>query len=276
MKQLKKIDNCISLVDSTNPAYENDKVTIMVVYVGLCRTDLYVANNKIKTNDIILGHEFSGIVIYDPTNTFKILDSVTVNPLQNNKFMGLDFDGCLQTYINVDPKYVHKHNLPNLYAAYSEPFSASLSVIDYIEFNKKIGVYGNNRIASLTFSILLELGYDVELVDFTKKEYFDYVIETEVNTNNFENLISTIKDKGNLIIKSRNTELLSIDIVKCIKKSLQIKFSNYYDFNKTLQHMEKLSHIITPLIGKIYPIEKWNDAFTDANNNSSKKVFISL
>lgn len=276
MKQLKKINSDIQLLNANLPKKEAGKVTIMVVYVGLCRTDLYVANNKIPTNDIVLGHEFSGIVMYDPTNTFNMLDSVTVNPLQNDKFMGVDFDGCLQTYINVEPQFVFKHNLPNLYAAYAEPFSASLSVIKHIEQNKKIAIFGNNRIAELTYNILSELLYDVSIIDFNKKDYYDYVIETEINTNNFDSVLSTIKENGTLIIKSRNSELLGINLIKCVKKSLQIKFSNYYDFNETLQYMEKMSHIITPLIGKIYPISEWETAFNDAMSNSAKKVFISL
>lgn len=277
MNKLVKENGITKLLTTTElPKYEDGKVTIMVVYVGLCRTDLYVSNNTIQNDNLVLGHEFSGIVVYDPTNTYQLMDSVTVNPMQNNKFMGVDFDGCLQTYINVEPKYIHKHNLPSIYAAYTEPFSASLSVINYIKHNDIIGIYGNNRIATLTYSILKELKYNVSYVDLNSNLLFDTIIETEISSNNTSLLISKIKEYGQLIIKSRNIDPVSFNLVECVKKSIKLQFSNYYDFNKTLQYMEQLSYIITPLLGKIYPITEWKTAFKDASENSSKKVFIQL
>ena len=277
MDKLIKLEGVSKLVTTNElPTHEDGKVTIMVVYVGLCRTDLYVANNTNKSDNIILGHEFSGIVIHDPTNTFTLLDSVTVNPLQNNKFMGVDFNGCLQSYINVEPQYVFKHNLPNIIAAYTEPFSASAAVLKYVNHNHKIGVYGNNRIASLTLSILKALNHNVEIADLRKKDYYDVLVETEINSDNIDSLINTIKEDGKLIIKSRNVDPVQLNLVKCIKKSITIQFANYLDFTQTLQCMKQFSHIITPLLGKVYPIKDWEAAFEEANSNSSKKVFIAM
>lgn len=276
MNKLVKINGITKLVSADLPKIEQGKVTIMVVYVGLCRTDLYVANNIITNDNIVLGHEFSGIVVHDDTGNFQLMDSVTVNPLQYDKFMGVDFDGCLQTYINVEPQFVYKHNLPSIYAAYTEPFSASLSVIQYINHEQKIGVYGDNRIASLTFAILKELNYNVDIVNLDSNTMYDTIIETEISSENTSLLISKINNNGQLIIKSRNILPVSFNLVECVRKSIKLQFSNYFDYNETLKYMENMSHIITPLLGKIYNISNWADAFNTASSNSSKKIFIQM
>lgn len=38
---------------------KND-VKVKILMSGICRTDIYVAENKIYKNDVILGHEFCG------------------------------------------------------------------------------------------------------------------------------------------------------------------------------------------------------------------------
>src|SRR5688500_2285896 len=58
-------------------------VAVRVSVAGLCRTDLYAADGKIKVVDpVVLGHEFSGVIdeIGSDVDNLKVGQRVTVNP----------------------------------------------------------------------------------------------------------------------------------------------------------------------------------------------------
>ena len=64
MKSLIKTNKGVKLVQVVEPTCDVDFVKIKVESIGLCRTDLFVAKDLIKTQDnLVLGHEFSGVVV---------------------------------------------------------------------------------------------------------------------------------------------------------------------------------------------------------------------
>ena len=85
MKALEKRNNGIFLSDIPNLLnLESDHVRIKVHTVGLCRTDLNVANGIIPIeNNLILGHEFSGTIeeVGEGVTTLKKGDRVAGVPL---------------------------------------------------------------------------------------------------------------------------------------------------------------------------------------------------
>lgn len=77
----------------TDPTPTEDEVVIRVAYAGICGSDLsgYLGENSLRKPPLVMGHEFTGIVIDKPHGTRgghpagspQIGDLVAVNPLVN-------------------------------------------------------------------------------------------------------------------------------------------------------------------------------------------------
>lgn len=258
-----------------------NEVLIQVKSVGLCRTDLFVSNGNIPLNyDIVLGHEFSGVIVKDPSKTYSIGQHVAVNPLYiNKKFMGVDFNGALTEFISVPLGQVIATSLHSFkVSSYVEPVAASMAVLKAnINKEQKGGVYGNNRIAQLTFIILQSFGYNIEWLDENKiyeNDSYDYIVETLFEEKHLQIMLSLLKDNGLLIVKSRKKQAVGINPSLLVSKEICLQSVNYYDFHKTMKWLEENFSQIDCLLGESYHIDDWQAAFSKAMNGESKKIFI--
>ncbi len=280
MKTLIKSNKVVQLVELDEPLCETGCVKIKVSSVGLCRTDLLVAKGIIQTQEnLVLGHEFSGEVVESKSKKFKKCDKVAINPYYENGFMGLDFNGCLQEYIIVPEKQIIKNKkLSNKIAAYLEPVAASMSVLKVLkEKNVKIAIWGNNRIAELTFIILKTKGFNVDRIhDLEMENYYDYIIETIFDEVSLQKIIKMLKIDGTLIVKSRKKQLTGISASDLVKKEITLKAVNYYSFEKSMKWLENNYQKIEHLLGESYELDDWEKAFDVAEQGESKKIFINM
>jgi threonine dehydrogenase-like Zn-dependent dehydrogenase len=283
MKALIKNNTGISISNLDLTVKEN-WVLLKVNTIGLCRTDLLVASGVISVNQesIILGHEFSATVENDPLNIFTKGQIVGVNPLWNNKFMGLDFDGAICEFIYVPHDKVIPTTLTDFKViAYLEPVAASMAVLKAInkKTDKKVAIVGNNRISQLTKLIL-----DTELIDceilnekeLTQENEYDVIIETVLNNDIFSAIIKALKPEKTLIIKSRKREPVNFQAVDLIAKEINIRSVNYYDFNKAMRWLENNYLLIQSLLGEAFPLTLWENAFAKANSGEQQKIFIKI
>src|SRR3989338_2726523 len=94
MRAIVKENEGVFLRDIPTPAIDPTDVLIRVAVVAYCRTDGYVAQDKIKTKiPLVLGHEFSGVVekVGDKVIKFKMGDRVAIMPIlpdANGRFLG--------------------------------------------------------------------------------------------------------------------------------------------------------------------------------------------
>lgn len=262
---------------------EKNSVKIKVLSVGLCRTDLFVANGVIPIDfDLILGHEFSGVVVESKSKLFNIGDNVAVNPYFENKgFLGLDFNGCIQETICIPESQVIKNNyLSHKLAAYLEPVAASMAVLKVCK-NKtaKGAVWGKNRIAELTYIILKQEGYNIELIDNylnVEDNCYDYIVETMFDEQMLKLIIKALKKEGLLVVKSRKKQPTGIIASDLVSKELTLSCVNYYSFKESMNWLEKNYKLIEHLLGNSYYIDDWEIAFAIANSAESKKIFINF
>lgn len=264
---------------------EPEHVRIKVHTIGLCWTDLNVANGTIPfKKNLILGHEFSGDIVLSNYHKLSVGDKVSVNPyFENNQFMGLDFNGCLVDFIDVHYSKVFKTNNVNLtycHLAYLEPIAASMAPILKIANKKLIGaVYGNNRITQLTYKILTSLNYNIQLLNPDNSyplNSFDYIIETTPNEKDIQNILTLLKENGQLILKSRKNLLTGINFSYVVSKQLNITAVNYNDFSESMTWLENNFSLIDPLLGKTFKINDWKLAFLEAEKSDSQKIFIEM
>ena len=283
MRSLVKASDGIHLKEYKMPELKKGFVRINVKEVGLCRTDLFVADGTIKVDqDIILGHEFSGIIVETKSTLFKVNERVSVNPLFDIRFMGLDFDGCLRDFIDVpEEQVIRAFDLDFKVAAYLEPVAASMAVLKVCHDKKAKGaVFGYNRIAELTYIILKEEGYNIEWIDekniTAQDNEYDYVIETLFNEVYLSKIIKLLKKEGTLVVKSRKKQLTGLVASDLVAKELTLRCVNYYDFNKTMEWLISHQNTISHLLGDSYPLDNWRNAFDEAYKGESIKIFIHI
>lgn len=286
MQALIKDKNGVSL-QHTPFLHRNSMSIVKVKMVGLCRTDLLVAANKIDIDQdsIILGHELSGIIEQDPTNKFTKGQVVSVNPLYGEKFMGLDFDGAICEYISVPQDKIIASNLNDFQkVAYLEPIAASMAVLKAIDFvsevKQKFCILGQNRIATLTQLILQTYDLDAPIIDnhelhYMKNEY-DTIIESNISEDNINHIFQALKPGGTLILKSRKKQMLNIFPSLMVSKEINIKSVNYFKFESAMDWLENNHNLIEPLLGETFLLNDWKSAFDKAESGENKKIFIKL
>lgn len=266
-------NNKTSLVEKDLREIKQGEILVSVKYSGICKTDVYMFKNSIDNNNVILGHEGSGIVKSSKSNLFNQGDHVTWNPyFKDNNFLGINYNGCFSEEVIISEEYLFKHSFSHDLAAYTEPCSAALSPISHIDDkNKSILIMGDNRISLLTYILFNNLNYNVFIED--KLDSYDYIIETNSKNSNLNFAIEKIKQNGTIFVKNRSFENQTINISKIVYKEITLKGSLFLDFNQTFKLMEPSKKDITNLIGEKYSIHDWRSAFSKGFDGNKKIMF---
>ena len=280
MRALVKPINAPPELRDIQPPAPAPGVRIRPSRVGLCRTDLHVADGRIPISaPIILSHEFSGIVASNGGH-FHPGDRVAVNPLYGNRFMGMHFDGALCDEIIVPEKQVYRlpDSLGLREAAYLEPVAASMAVLKAsIAPEQRGAVFGKNRIAALTSIVLQTAGFkEIETLREEVEGYYDYIIETELSDEVVPRLIRALKPGGLLVIKSRRYVPVAFPIHLMVAREVRIESVQYVPFQEALDWLAGNTGRIAHLLGETYPLDRYEDAFAIARASESTKTFISL
>lgn len=278
MKALKKINKHVMVVNEDMPIKKDGYSIIKVLCSGICRTDVFVANGMIKIDkDLILGHEFCGRI--SQSETFQENAFVTVNPLIDENFLGLNLNGSFSEYIQVPDNaiYLLPETMDIKLGAYIEPISASLAPLKALKdytIEKRVAIFGNNRIAKLTQAILLTKGIPSELIDIQNCNKYDYIIETIQTEESFDVMIKSLNKNGVIILKSRNPNKISVDFNEIIKKEISLISTYYVDFNEAIKFAEEHSNIFEDFFGELYTLEEWENVFEQDKQGIKKYFFL--
>ncbi len=277
---LYKEKNKKPILKEFNFKLKEGELLVNVFLSGICRTDLYVANDLLEHKNVILGHEFSGIISDSKSNLFIKNDFIACLPIfSDSTMLGVDYNGCFsqQVIINEKQAYIlNKSKIDAYTAAYLEPICASMSPLNskFIHKNMKIGLIGQGRIAELTQLILNISGYKTTLlknIDSIDSNFFDCIIETSVSNNDLIHIPRILKKNGLFIVKSRNPNLFNINFYEFVKKDLKIECLYYYDMNKSILFAYQYKNEFQYLFGPTYKLNDWEVAF---KSNENKKIFL--
>ncbi|MES2889146.1 MAG: alcohol dehydrogenase catalytic domain-containing protein [Pseudomonadota bacterium] len=285
------------------PPVGEDDILISVVVAGLCRTDVLVAEGLIPgKEDVILGHEFSGVVekVGRRVSGFQVGNRVTAMPIlacgacryckagqrdtcQDTTMLGVHRDGAFSEFISVPSEAVYKmpDDMPFRYGAYSEPVAAALSVLKAgIHADQKGVIYGDNRFGHLIHRILK--AYDFENVDIydprhgreIEESNYDFAIETLATADTMRDLFSAIKPRGTIIMKSRKHELVGINFFAAIKKEITLAAVNYGDFSEAMHIMADGRLDVDGLLGPTHhALEDFPEVFERSKTFEPQKIF---
>lgn len=271
MKAITKIDNGIIIRDKTLPVVDDHHVRIKVTLAGLCRTDIYAAQNKIDVqNGITLGHEFTGTIekLGQKVTGFKLNQRVCVMPvmLQNNEYrmLGVDLDGAYANYITVPASQVYAipDHLSIEEAAFMEPVAACLAVTRAPLDPKSRGlIYGNNRIAELTQRILNLYGF--KHIDIGEHQHpspsnkpYDFIIETVATADAFENMVHWVKSQGLILLKSRPSKSIPLPVHTIVKKDITVMGAYYGNVQESIDLLATGKLKVRDLFGPTYSLDE--------------------
>ncbi|MFX1531937.1 MAG: zinc-binding dehydrogenase [Promethearchaeota archaeon] len=179
-----------------DPKINDSQVLIRVKSVGICGTDLAIANKSLPVpGPLILGHEFSGDVIevgsevdekwLDKRVTSEINTNVDFNCYyckQNNytqclsrKALGIDIDGALAEFIAVESYLLHEipDSISYDNATFIEPLAAAFQVFELmpLDQNDKImAIFGLGKLGLLITQVALLKGLKLIVVDYSHEK----------------------------------------------------------------------------------------------------------
>lgn len=275
-----------------------DEVLIRVSLAGLCRTDMKVAEGRVKSKiPVVLGHEFSGVVeeLGPAVTTLKKGDRVAVMPLfagsktslknglpsyASSTMLGMDHDGAFAEFVTVPAHSVFR--LPDsvsfMTGAYMEPVAASMAVLNAdIHPHQKGLIYGDNRISRLTERVLQAKGFtnvticgeDCNLPDNS----FDFIIEILATTETLKNMVRMLKPGGLIVLKSRQHVPVEVNINALVMKDIRMQAVSYGGFAESIDFVASGKLKVDDLLGEVYPLEKWREVFAEAQKSESLKIF---
>ena len=306
MKALVKNGSSLVVASRTlPPVLADNDVIIRVAVAGICRTDVFAAEGRIKTIDpVVLGHEFSGIVEKsgDGVQSVKPGDRITVMPVmpcgvckwccagqetlcQHTAMLGIDQDGCFGEFIRVPAKSVYRlpEAMPFRYGAYVEPVAAAASVLRAgLSASDKGIVYGNNRFGQLISRILYAKGFtDITLHDPSGKEKleegaFDFAVETIATTETMDSLMKAVRPQGKIVIKSRRPEAVGIHFAEAVKKEITFSAVNYATFPEAIELIVSDKLQLEDLLGDVYPLTDFSAVFERSKTHEERKTFFGL
>lgn len=303
MKALLKEGSRVSVQVMPRPELTDARsVVVRVTMAGLCRTDLYAAEGKIKVCDpLVLGHEFAGVIdeVGSEVDSLRAGQRVTVNPIlpclkckyclsgnssvcQNTTFLGVDRCGCFAEFICVPASAILPlpESISDLAAAYTEPVAASLAVLKAnLGAGEKGLIYGNNRFAHLLKQILNVKSlsnisvYDPATDGPLEEGSFDYVIETILTSDSLSSMVRAIRPGGKIILKSRQYEPVALQMTELLKKEPVMHVCNYGSFEDALELLSTGKIDVESLVDGIYELEDFPKVLNAAKQKESLKPF---
>lgn len=291
-------------IDTPRPSIGRNEVVVRVHLVGLCRTDLAVADGRLPVQmPRILGHELVGVVEELGTDVDQVAvgDRVSAHPVvaclqckrcqsgwpeacEHGEFLGVDRDGALAQCIALPAAnvFVVPSQVEDRVAALLEPVAACAAVLKAPLDKGSAGmVVGNGRLAKLTVWILLSAGFQnvrqVSVGDADAvSDCAEFVVETEGTQASLKQCFDLLRPGGKLVLKSRPLLPIPLDLRGVLTKEPKLFAVNYLHFSEALKLLEDRSIKFSSILGRIWPANQFEEAFAEANRNEQQKQFISV
>jgi alcohol dehydrogenase len=223
----------IEIKQVTKPEVSNSEVLIRVKAVGICGTDLAIINGDLPSpTPIILGHEFSGVVVKVGKNvdskwigkrvTSEINTNIDFNcyyctrgihtQCRSRKALGIDVNGALAEYITVESYLLHEipESIPYEEATFVEPLAAAFQVFEMMDVDEDdtvIAIFGLGKLGLLICQVAILKGLKIIVVDGSEKKL---ALAKKFGANE---IINRLKEKNVPKVIQNSTNGLGADIV---------------------------------------------------------------
>ena len=299
----------IELIEAPMPKAGPGEVVVKVSHAGICKTDLKVADGALATkkDKIILGHEFSGVVVEvgpecnDRITASRVGDFVVANPMlsiDSDEMLGKDINGCFAEYVVVPTNNLFLVAMPLIrkcpelkkLAAYCEPVAAARGVAPKIPCYLEGAVIAgdpNDRIAKLLKFCINSCGKTVgnparlEIVEPEK-----LILEIELGKRSMPKciieccpsmigkLVKCVAPGGTIVLKSRGyVGLENVLVNDIVMREISLVGAKYDSFYNAIDFILENQDELLPMIDeRDFKLEEFEEAFEEARKPNAKKV----
>jgi threonine dehydrogenase-like Zn-dependent dehydrogenase len=225
------------------------------------------------------------------------------------KVIGIQgWDGAFAQYVKVPTANLHMvpEPLSNEQAVFAEPLAAALRVSRQVVLggSRRALILGDGNLGLLLALALLpfdselllvgrhadrlkiasELGVNTHLADRSMDPgtlaaalgNFDIVIEATGRPGGIEYAMALVKPKGTIVMKTTIRQAASVDITALAVREITMIGSRCGDLDMALSFLNEGRLDVTPLIGRVFPMEHYKEAFDLAQQPGSGKVMITF
>lgn len=299
MKAIVKDDKGISLKEVPVPEINDSEVLIKVKKAGICGTDLAIYKGNFETpTPIIMGHEFSGIVVEGEENWVnkRVTSEINItcgdcyfcnigqsHHCENRRALGISADGCFADFVKVPIENLHEIPFSFDKGSFVEPVAAALQTIKKtkVEERSNVLVLGCGRLGLLIVQVMRIHGANVFAFDREEEKLeiasslgassiringedlprFDIVVESTGNPNVLNRALELVKPTGTVALKSTPGIPFEVDMSLVAQKEITIQGSRCGPFDEAIRHLENLDIVIEPLISNYFTLEEYREAF---------------
>ena len=208
-------------------------------------------------------------------------------------------DGCFSEYFTLPYKNVIEisDNVDDITATFTEPLAAAYEIIEqvHIKPKDKVALVGDGKLGlciSLIFNALnidyvhigkhpeklqisKDLGAKTMLLDEVKEfKCFDVVVEATGSVSGFETSVSLTKPRGILVLKSTIAANQGLNLATVVVDEITIVGSRCGQFEPVLRLLEKKKINVSPLVEKIFEVDKFEEAFKMNAQKNTLKVLV--
>jgi len=262
----------VELASREAPKPGPGEVLVEVRSAGICRTDVYVADGSLVVDEPrVLGHEAAGVV--DGAR-------VAINPvLAEGRLLGVDRDGAFADWVCVPADAVHRvpENLSWQAVAMAEPVAAALGALRApIDRRARGAVYGSGRIADLIVRVLEAAGHAPLRWEHAEDAPRDLDWVVEARASSLGEVMRAIRPGGMLVLKSRPPAPVPLDVTLAVRREITIVARGYGSFDEAVEWLATGRVRVDDLVGEIFPLERFEDAFEAARADERRKVFFTM
>lgn len=299
----------IELIEAPMPKARPGEVVVKVSYAGICKTDLKVADGTLATkkDKIILGHEFSGVVVEvgpecnDQITASRVGDFVVANPMlsiDSDEMLGKDINGCFAEYVVVPANNLFLVAMPLIrkcpelkkLAAYCEPVAAARSVAPKIPCYLEDAVIAgdpSDRIAKLLKFCINSCGKTIgnpARLEIVEPERL--ILEIELGKRSMPKciieccpsmigkLVKCVAPGGTIVLKSRGyVGLENVLVNDIVMREISLVGAKYDGFYNAIDFILENRDELLPMIDeRDFKLEEFEEAFEEARKLDAKKV----
>lgn len=290
VRGLRRERGAVGIAEGARPVCGPDDVRLEVVCVGVCRTDVYVAEGRIPVPEgRVLGHEVCGVVRetgastrgWAPGDAAIVMPSIACGRCDGSdclapQMLGIDRDGAFADQVVVPARALHRpRGLPMRLAAYAEPMAASMAVLDLDLPREGRGVVlGAGRIATLTLRVLRDAGFTSVTMHGPRdgrleRGGFDFVIETAATAETLAVALAALRCGGTLVLKSRPHAPVPLDVAAAVQRRARIVAARYAEMDAAIALMRRAPELVADLLGPVLSLEAFDVAFASREDTKT-------
>ena len=305
----------VRVADVAKPVPGPGEALLRVTMAGICNTDLEVlAGYRDFTG--ILGHEFVGVVEFDPHGTLtgkRVVGSITVfcghcwhcrcdqtSLCLNRTTIGInERDGAFAEYLALPRQNLHvvPATLSDMEAVLIEPLAAGMRVAEQVHIRPEhtVAVLGDGKLGLLAAKVLSAGGSNVTVVGKHRDklslasamglptallDHFrgpaDVVLDCTGSVSGLATAIKLVRSGGTIVLKTTVADKYNIDLSQIVVREISVVGSRCGPFAPTLALMERHKLDLSGIVEAVYPLEQGVEAFKHARRKGALKILLRI